>query len=648
MRTTSLYSALAVLWPAACQAWYLPGAAPRSYAPGDVVPFTVNALAPAASSPGLPPSSAQGTVSSSTQLKSITSVNYYEPRLHFCRPQGGEVSQSESLGAVLFGDRIYNSPIEAHLLKNESCQHICTSSVPKEDFGYINDKIQEQYAVNWMVDGLPVATKRVADRTQEIFYAIGFPLGRQFDHHGLELKTPALHNHYEALIEYHQHAPNEYRIVGATVWPDSKDSLRESAGSKPNCGNVDFLTLDESSSGAGKEVAYTITTYWIESKTPWATRWDNYLRVFDPRIHFFALANSVIVVVFLIIMVGMILARSVSRDIHRYNAIDLDEDVQEEYGWKLVHADIGRTPSRPLLLAVMVGTGTQLVAMAGVTLVFALLGFLSPSNRGSLGTVMVVTWTLFGSVSGYFSTRIHVSLNGEDWKKCTFLTAFAFPFVVFSSILAINFFLLVSGSSGAIPFGTLLALVALWFLISVPLTLVGSFLGIKSGGWATPTRTNAIPRQIPPVQWYLRPLQSAIMAGILPFGAAFLELFFVLNSLFGTRIYVAFGFLALTFIVTALTTATVTILYTYFALCAEDYRWHWRAFMTGGGSSFWLFAYGLFYWATRLSLPGLSTKILYLGYLSLLGLVNFLLFGSIGYFAAWMAVKRMYTAVRVD
>jgi hypothetical protein len=36
----------------------------------------------------------------------------------------------------------------------------------------------------------------------------------------------------------------------------------------------------------------------------------------------------------------------------------------------------------------------------------------------------------------------------------------------------------------------------------------------------------------------------------------------------------------------------------------------------------------LFYWATRLSLPGLSTKILFLGYLSLLTLLNFLLFGA--------------------
>ena len=61
-------------------------------------------------------------------------------------------------------------------------------------------------------------------------------------------------------------------------------------------------------------------------------------------------------------------------------------------------------------------------------------------------------------------------------------------------------------------------------------------------------------------------------------GAAFIELYFVLSSLFASRAYYAFGFLALTAAVVALTTATVTILFTYFILCAEDYRYDYRFF----------------------------------------------------------------------
>jgi hypothetical protein len=72
-----------------------------------------------------------------------------------------------------------------------------------------------------------------------------------------------------------------------------------------------------------------------------ATRWDNYLHIFDPRIHWFSLINSLVIVVFLCAMVSMIVYRSVSRDVRpsvtsisvrfnatrlqisRYNAIDL-------------------------------------------------------------------------------------------------------------------------------------------------------------------------------------------------------------------------------------------------------------------------------------------------------------------------------------
>jgi transmembrane 9 superfamily protein 2/4 len=599
-------------------------------------------MAPGNPNTRLPAPSGAGT-GSNAHIKSIINIDYYNERLHFCKPKDGPKAKSEGLGSVLFGDRIYDSPIVPRMAENEQCVQVCQTEIPAQDAAFINEKIEQQYAVNWMVDGLPVATKKIADRTQEIFYAIGFPLGQLYDEANLALTPPALNNHHDIYIEYHKRGPNEFRVVGARVYPRSTDSL---AGGKVDCKATKLLQLR--TGGASQQIAYTYSTYWEESPTPWATRWDNYLRVFDPRIHWFALINSIIIVAFLILMVGVILMRSVSRDISRYNAIDLDEDVQEEYGWKLVHADVNRTPPRAMMLATMIGTGTQLVAMAMVTLLFALLGLLSPSNRGSLGTVMVVTWCLFGSVAGYFSARIYISLGGQQWKQTAGMTAILFPAVIFTAILSINFFLLVSNSSGAVPFGTLLALIFLWFCINVPLVLAGSVVGIRVGGWQNPTKVNTIPRQIPPQVWYLRPYTSAIMAGILPFGAAFLELFFVMNSLFGTKVYYAFGFLALTFIVTALTTATVTVLYVYFALCAEDYRWQWRAFLTGGGSSFWLFLYGLFYWMTRLDLDGFSNRILYLGYLCTLSLLNFLLFGTIGWLSSFAAIRSMYQSVRVD
>ena len=59
----------------------------------------------------------------------------------------------------------------------------------------------------------------------------------------------------------------------------------------------------------------TMLTILQESDTPWATRWDHYLHIFDPRIHWFSLINSLVIVIFLCVMVSMILLRSVSRDV---------------------------------------------------------------------------------------------------------------------------------------------------------------------------------------------------------------------------------------------------------------------------------------------------------------------------------------------
>ena len=38
--------------------------------------------------------------------------DYYNPKFHFCEPDGGPKSEPESLGSILFGDRIFNSPYD--------------------------------------------------------------------------------------------------------------------------------------------------------------------------------------------------------------------------------------------------------------------------------------------------------------------------------------------------------------------------------------------------------------------------------------------------------------------------------------------------------------------------------------------------------
>jgi len=59
------------------------------------------------------------------------------------------------------------------------------------------------------------------------------------------------------------------------------------------------------------------------------------------------------------------------------------------------------------------------------------------------------------------------------------------------------------------------------------------------------------------------------MGGVLPFGCIFIQLFFILNSLWSNQMYYMFGFLFLVFIILVITCSETTVLLCYFHLCAE-------------------------------------------------------------------------------
>ncbi|KAF9110044.1 hypothetical protein BGX27_006852 [Mortierella sp. AM989] len=612
-------------------AFYLPGVAPKDYIDNEQVKLMVNALTPG----------------SDSELKSVIPYDYYHPMLNFCQPKDGVHSQAESLGSILFGDRIFDSPFEIDMLRPLNCVKLCTVDVTTEQAKFINNRVRENYAIHWLIDGLPAAHLRPGtgkDQDKQI-YSIGFPLGSV---DGTQDGNPKLNNHYEITIERHHNTQRDKsRVVGVTVEPFS---IQNAVLETEMCGFKDSDQIPGVSLSQEKtnSVTYSYSIKWKEVDTAWATRWDKYLLVGEPRIHWFSLVNSIIIVLFLTGMVAMILLRALHKDISRYNQDEAQEDFQEDFGWKLVHGDVFRAPPYPMLLSIVVGNGSQMFLMASVTILFAALGFLSPSNRGSLATVMIVFYMLFGVVAGYISARLYKMFGGEAWKRNVVGTAFLFPATIFGAFLSLNFFLIGADSSGAVPFGTMLGLVALWFLVSTPLSVVGSYLGFQRPKLETPVRANQIPRQIPDQVFYLRPIPSMMIGGILPFGAIFIELYFILNSIWFHKIYYVFGFLFLVFGILILTCAEVTILMCYFHLCAEDYHWWWRAFFTSGASAIYIFLYSFMYYYTTLQIESFTSLVLYFGWTAIMSLVFFILSGAIGFFSTFIFVKKIYGSIKID
>ncbi|KAL4778969.1 hypothetical protein BJX76DRAFT_352178 [Aspergillus varians] len=641
-RRTSPLINLLLTAPTLSAAFYLPGVAPTSYDEGQSVPLYVNHLTP-------------GIAQQDEQLHSVFSYDYYHPAFRFCVPDNGPKDVRESLGSILFGDRIQTSPFELKMGKDETCKAACKDGkFDSRSAKFTNRRIAQGYNINWLVDGLPAAEQNSGPERQA--YTPGFSLG-ELD----ESERSVLHNHFDILIDYHPVTvgnQKKYRVIGVLVQPSSRRGSRVSEDGTVTCNEEGPIYLDEDSDTS---VTWTYSVTWRESSTPWATRWDKYLKVQYPKIHWFSLVNAAVFVVFLVGMVSMILIRALKKDIARYNRLDsfnlddldgtsaaIEDGIQEDSGWKLVHGDVFRCPDSPLLLSVLVGNGAQLFMMTGATVIFAMFGLLSPANRGFLATAILIIYTLFGFVGGYVSARAYKSFGGDSWKRNIIMTPVLVPALIFSVFFMLNLFVWAKRSSGAVPFGTMVALVLIWFVISVPLSVAGSWIGFKQQILEGPTKTNQIPRQIPPMSGSLKTVPSLLLTGILPFGAIFVELYFIMTSLWTNKIYYMFGFLFLCYGLMIVTTAATTVLLVYFLLCAENYRWHWRAFAGAGMTGLYVFLNALLFWATRVSFGGLTGAVLYVGYSALIGFVVFILTGSIGFFASWFFVQRIYSSIKVD
>lgn len=539
---------------------------------------------------------------------------------------------------------------------NKYCAVLCRiDSLSKAQANSFKSRIADEYRVNMILDNLPVGMVVIKDdkRKQIKTYERGFPVGFM-DASGKTI----LNNHLHFTILYHRDASTDLaRIVGFEVEPYSVAHKYEgkwtSDDPKLTTCNADadkFVTAKEAKQfvAEGKEVIFTYDVVFKPSDIRWASRWDTYLVMTNDHIHWFSIINSLMIVLFLSGMVAMIMLRTLHRDISKYNQLETAEEAAEETGWKLVHGDVFRPPPYASWLAVAVGTGVQLFCMTLVTMTFATLGFLSPANRGGLMTAMLLLFVFSGSFAGYASARMYKSFSGEAWKITTVRTALTYPGIVSAIFLTLNFLGWGQKSSGAAPFGTLLALIFLWFGISVPLTFIGSYFGYRRSVDEEPVRTNKIPRQVPEQPWYMHPLFSVLVGGILPFGAVFIELFFILTSMWMHQFYYLFGFLALVFIILVITCAEITVVLTYFQLCSEDYHWWWRSYLTSGCSALYLFLYSMYYFYTKLDIDKLVPAMMYFGYMTMVSVSFFALTGTIGFYACYIFVRRIYSAVKID
>ncbi|WOK94026.1 transmembrane 9 superfamily member 11-like [Canna indica] len=634
--------------------FYLPGSYPHRHPVGSALQVKVNSL---------------------TSIDTEMPFSYYS--LPFCRPQEGIKDSAENLGELLMGDRIENSPYRFKMFTNESDIFTCRiAPLSAQDLGLLKKRIDEMYQINLILENLPAI--RYTKKDNYLLRWTGYPVGiRVGDSYFLfnHLKFTVLVHKYEetnvarvmgtgdaaeAMPDMNKARSGSpgWTVVGFEVVPcsfghdvDSAKNLKmyQKYPAKINCDPTTVAMMIKEN----QHIVFTYEVAFVESDIRWPSRWDAYLKMEGAKVHWFSILNSLMVITFLAGIVFVILLRTVRRDLTRYEELDKEAQAQmneELSGWKLVVGDVFRAPRRPLLLCVMVGDGVQILGMAVVTILFAALGFMSPAARGTLITGMLFFYLFLGIAAGYVAVRLWKTLKFGDhsgWMSVSWRVACFFPGIAFFILTTLNFLLWGSHSTGAIPISLFVVLLLLWFCISVPLTLVGGFLGAKAPHLEYPVRTNQIPRQVPPQKypsWLL-----VIGAGTLPFGTLFIELFFIMSSIWMGRVYYVFGFLFIVLILLVVVCAEVSLVLTYMHLCVEDWKWWWKSFFSSGSVAIYIFLYSVNYLVSDLkSLSGPISATLYLGYSLLMVIAIMLATGTIGFISSFWFVHYLFSSVKLD
>ncbi|KAK4404243.1 Transmembrane 9 superfamily member 11 [Sesamum angolense] len=601
------------------QGFYLPGSYPHKYGIGDYLNMKVNSL---------------------TSIDTEIPFSYYS--LPFCPPKEGIKDSAENLGELLMGDRIENSPYRFKMYTNESDIFLCqTKPLSAEEFKLLKKRIDEMYQVNVILDNLPAI--RYTKKDGFMLRWTGYPVGVKVQ------DAYYVFNHLKFMVLVHKYEDNVARVMGTGDAAEVIPTIGNAGSNVPGymvvgfevvpCSfqhNADLLKnlnmydkypnpincdpgMVAMAIKENEPLAFTYEVTFVESDIKWPSRWDAYLKMEGSKVHWFSILNSLMVITFLAGIVLVIFLRTVRRDLTRYEELDKEAQAQmneELSGWKLVVGDVFRAPTNPSLLCVMVGDGVQILGMAVVTILFAALGFMSPASRGTLITGMLFFYMILGIAAGYVAVRLWRTILGganKGWFSVAWRVACFFPGISFLILTTLNFLLWGSMSTGAIPFSLFVVLILLWFCISVPLTLVGGFFGARAPHIEYPVRTNQIPREIPAQKypsWLL-----VLGAGTLPFGTLFIELFFIMSSIWMGR----------------------------------DWRWWWKSFFASGSVAIYIFLYSVNYLIFDLkSLSGPVSATLYLGYSLFMVLAIMLATGTVGFLSSFWFVHYLFSSVKLD
>jgi transmembrane 9 superfamily protein 2/4 len=592
------------------------------------------------------------------EVGKLSSYNYIIPysynRLRICNLKRLQRAE-DNLGEILTGEDLYISDYNANINENKYCETLCYNQFTRNTLRKLKRLIDRNYFTNWYVDKLPAGLiyYNYDTKTTDVNYFYGIPLGKK------EKDKYIVYNHFYFKILINKISDKKYNIVGLSILPMSIKHNGTNAMCEKKY-NKDFifknivkeqqlLTEEEN-----QTILYTYDIQFEYSNITLASRWDHY-RSSDKKIHWTGIIISVSILAFLTIIIALILTRNIKRDIETYNyQVVQMEDIDNiknlsENNWKQVSGDVFRPPRvNKMLLSSIIGTGFQLYAMLFVFLFLGAVGFLNPEKRSNILSLIILCYILMGILGGYVSAMIYKIMNGYNWLKMGLLTSFLFPGTLFFGYIIVNIILSIEKSTAAVNISDLASLFFLWIFCTLPLILIGTFLGMHSKKQKMPCKVNAVPSKIPEKPWYLHYRYLSSVTGLICFITILFELNYIMSALWKHELYFVVPFLWISYLLFVIVSGEVSVIVVFWNLCYGDYNWWWKSFLVGSSPVIYFILYSIYFFIFKMSITRLSAIVVYFGIMALISSMALFICGSISVLVCFGFIIKIYSNIKID
>ncbi|KAL6454775.1 TMN7 Transmembrane 9 superfamily member 7 [Candida maltosa Xu316] len=346
--------------------------------------------------------------------------------------------------------------------------------------------------------------------------------------------------------------------------------------------------------------------------------------------------------------------------------------------WKNLINEINHVPRAELFLTTLVTAGIQFL-IAGIGVIVALmLNSIGSKNtffnthQGALLSISIVIIIASGLVSSYVGILLHKYFRGDSLNqpyrnfqilKLGILYT-STPALLWVVMFILNVFVWAKESSAALPFETIILLFALFVLIQWPCGVIGARIAnnqkfdIKSPPQSPMLEKpyqaiTLLPRKSASkiINIFTSYLKTVVVYGLIPFGIVYVELSFILTSVFleKTTFYYMYGFLFITVVMLVVLVIESTIIAVYVSLAVyNDPHWTWLSFQVGSSLGWYVFGYAIYYYVRVLNVEEFVSGLLYFVHMAIVSVIIGVSCGAIGVLTGLAFVRKIYGAIKVD